>query len=220
MSWEWYVGALLIGAVDWVAVARNVPKVRAFSKTGVMLVLITGFSLSGGWEGDGFWFGVGLIASLLGDVFLLLPPRFFIAGLGSFLLAHVGYIVGFNQTLPVFIWQMLLVLAVFIGLDVWMYRRLRRVFLARLKGRWQRYPVLFYIFMLSLMVISALLCFYRADWSFASAALASLGALLFLISDGVLSNDRFVAPIRYGRVIVIVTYHLAQMAIIAAVLLH
>jgi hypothetical protein len=36
----------------------------------------------------------------------------------------------------------------------------------------------------------------------------------------VLANDRFVAPIRYGRVIVIVTYHLAQMLIIAATLLH
>ena len=220
MSWYWYAGALLVAAIDWFAVARNIPKVRAFSKAGTMLILIAGYSAAGGWAGDGFWIGVGLVASMLGDIFLLLPTSFFIAGLASFLFAHVCYIIGFNQSLPYFAWQMPLILAVFVLLDIWMYRRLRRVMMTRPKVRWQRYPMLFYILMLSLMVISALLCYFRPEWSFTGASLASLGALFFLVSDSVLANDRFVAPIRYGRVIVIVTYHLAQMLIIAATLQH
>ena len=83
MSWYWYAGALLVAAIDWFAVARNIPKVRAFSKAGTMLILIAGYSAAGGWAGDGFWIGVGLVASMLGDIFLLLPTSFFIAGLAE-----------------------------------------------------------------------------------------------------------------------------------------
>ena len=35
---------------------------------------------------------------MAGDIFLMLPRERFIAGLVAFLLAHVAYVVGFNQT--------------------------------------------------------------------------------------------------------------------------
>jgi uncharacterized membrane protein YhhN len=38
-----------------------------------------------------------LVLSLAGDVFLMLPRNLFVAGLGSFLLVHVAYIVAFNS---------------------------------------------------------------------------------------------------------------------------
>ena len=40
------------------------------------------------------WFVVALVMSLAGDVFLMLPGDLFVPGLGSFLLAHVAYVVG------------------------------------------------------------------------------------------------------------------------------
>lgn len=39
-------------------------------------------------------FVVALLASLGGDVFLMLPGDLFVPGLASFLLAHVAYVVG------------------------------------------------------------------------------------------------------------------------------
>ena len=41
------------------------------------------------------WFVVALVCSLLGDLFLLDGDRWFVAGLGSFLVAHLAYVVGF-----------------------------------------------------------------------------------------------------------------------------
>src|SRR5207248_1371173 len=45
------------------------------------------------------WFVVALVFSLAGDVFLMLPEDrselFFVAGLGSFLIAHIAYVGGF-----------------------------------------------------------------------------------------------------------------------------
>ena len=40
------------------------------------------------------WFVVALVMSLAGDIFLMLPGDLFVPGLGSFLLAHVAYVVG------------------------------------------------------------------------------------------------------------------------------
>src|SRR5207249_662545 len=39
---------------------------------------------------------VALVLSMLGDVFLMLPRDLFVAGLTSFLLAHLAYVVGFR----------------------------------------------------------------------------------------------------------------------------
>ena len=38
---------------------------------------------------------VGLVCSLAGDVFLMLPEERFVEGLVSFLLAHIAYVVAF-----------------------------------------------------------------------------------------------------------------------------
>src|SRR5207248_7365578 len=41
-----------------------------------------------------WWFVVALVFSLAGDVFLMLPRDLFVAGLASFLVGHVAYVVG------------------------------------------------------------------------------------------------------------------------------
>ena len=54
---------------------------------------------------------------------------------------------------------------------------------------------------------------------FGTAAIATtIGALAFLASDTTLAGNRFVQPMVRGPVIVIVTYHLAQILIVVGLI--
>jgi uncharacterized membrane protein YhhN len=46
-----------------------------------------------------------------------------------------------------------------------------------------------------------------------AALLAAVGALFFMVSDGLLATDRFRAAIPYAAVVVLVPYYIAQMLI-------
>jgi hypothetical protein len=62
---------------------------------------------------------------------------------------------------------------------------------------------------------------FRADWpSPLAAALAALGAMLFFYSDAILAWIKFVAPVKNGRLMNMITYHLGQIALIAGVLIQ
>jgi alkenylglycerophosphocholine hydrolase len=43
-----------------------------------------------------------------------------------------------------------------------------------------------------------------------------LGAVLFLASDSVLAWDKFVRPLAHGHLVVMITYHLAQTALVVS----
>lgn len=219
MAWGWYAGFLLLAAADWLAVGLNRPRWRIFTKPGTMLVLILGFTLSSAWQREAGWFGMGLVFSLLGDVLLMLPPSFFAAGVGAFLVAHLAYIIGLNQSFVIPNWLFVFPLLILALADTLGYRHLRNAIKTRPKGRWIRFPMMVYIIVISLMLFSSLLTWLRPDWPAQAAALVSIGALLFYLSDLILAFNRFCAPIRRGRVTVIVTYHLAQLAIVSGVLL-
>jgi len=218
LHWGWYATVLSIAAIDWLAVGFNHPRWRLISKPGMMLVLITGFTLAGGWQGAGAWFGLGLTFSLVGDVLLMLPPGYFISGLAAFLLAHLAYIIGFNQSLIMPDLEIIFPVLGLIIIDIFGYRRIRTSLMCRQKDRWIRFPILGYMIVISLMLFSSLLCWFRPDWPHPAAALVSLGAFLFYVSDTTLAFNRFCRPVRGGQVVVIVSYHLAQIAIVAGVL--
>ena len=46
------------------------------------------------------------------------------------------------------------------------------------------------------------------------------GAALFFLSDTILAWNKFVAPLRYGRLMNMATYHLGQMLIALGAALH
>jgi hypothetical protein len=89
-------------------------------------VLILWFVQVGGLEGRLLWFGLGLVFSLAGDIFLMLPSRFFIAGLIAFLLGHVFYIFGFDPIPLPMQWGTLLALAVVLGAGFFIIRSATR----------------------------------------------------------------------------------------------
>ncbi len=220
MSWPWLATAFGFALVDWHNVAVGKYKWRPLTKTLVILALLAGFTWVGGWQGEYFWFGIGLVFSMAGDVLLALPPRFFLPALSSFLLCHVFYLIGFSQGLTTPGWGVIFPLITLAAADFFIYRRLRRALLARPKSRWLRFPIHFYQIMISLMLFAAMLTLWRTDWPRLAAWLASGGALLFFISDTTLAFNRFAAPIRGGKLIVIISYHLGQIALIAGVLLR
>ncbi|MEY2430367.1 MAG: hypothetical protein QOC92_92, partial [Acidimicrobiaceae bacterium] len=80
---------------DWLAVQRRAKQVEYLSKP-LTMVLLMGVAATVSVDDSSVrgWFLVALTLSMLGDVFLMVPADLFIAGLGSFLLAHVAYVVG------------------------------------------------------------------------------------------------------------------------------
>jgi len=209
--------AVLAAVVDWLAVWRGWERVRWVTKPGTLILLIAWFSSVGGWAGPLALFGVGLVFSLLGDVFLMLPAQFFLAGGGAFFAAHGFYIAGFSsQPLSLRAEAALPVLAV-AGVYVLVNGRIQAG-IREQKQTQMSLPVALYAGVISLMLLMALSTFARPAWGQFPALLVSLGAGLFFISDSILAFDRFAKPIRFGDMMVMVTYHLGQFCIAAGVL--
>jgi uncharacterized membrane protein YhhN len=141
----------------------------------------------------------GLVASLAGDVLLMLPRDRFAAGLASFLLAHLLYVAAFAPAAGLTHPGLLLVFA---GAGAATYALLH----ARL-GR-MRLPVLVYVAALAAMAWQA-----GARWlelRETGALLAFLGAALFVVSDAALAWNRFRRPFRAAQAVVLGTYFPAQ----------
>jgi uncharacterized membrane protein YhhN len=81
-------------------------------------------------------------------------------------------------------------------------------------------PVLAYTAVITIMLLSALLTFSRPDWDTRTAATVSVGAALFMLSDAILAWNKFVQPIKYGRVMNMSAYHLGQIILIYGVVMH
>jgi uncharacterized membrane protein YhhN len=205
--------SLSIALLDWLAIVRQWKKVEYIAGPGVILVLLAWLWVASGYRSDLGWFALGLGFSLAGDIFLMLPKERFIPGLISFLLAHVAYLIGFNRVLPPLNLASL-ALAVLVGLTaIRLYRPISNGLATsgheNLKG-----PVLAYSIFISLVLLSALITLVREEWLEETAGLVSSGALLFFISDALLAWNKFVSPVRFGKLAVILTYHSGQVLLI------
>jgi uncharacterized membrane protein YhhN len=196
--------ALAVG--DWIAIVPGVraKRVEYILKPAVMVALIAVAICIDPEQGpQRAWFVAGLVLSLAGDVFLMLPSDAFVPGLAAFLLAHVAYIVGFAVAGLAAGWAVVGVALVLVAAS----SLGRRIVLAVAKGRSRELvvPVSAYMTVISVMVVLA----------FASAEpFAIAGALLFYSSDALIAWDRFVAPKTWARPAIMVTYHLAQAGLV------
>jgi len=144
--------------------------------------------------------------ALAGDVFLMLPRDRFIAGLISFLVAHLFLIVALMVRGVGFTWWML-VLAFLPGMVMY---RLLSPYLGRMKV-----PVFFYVGVISAMVWMAWEGVRHLGG--AGPALAASGAVLFLFSDATLAWNRFRRTFRSADTIVLSTYYLSLFLIALSV---
>ena len=203
---------LAFAVTDWVASWRGWHNLRWLTKPVTMILLIAWFTQMSGWRGSLVWFGVGLVFSLLGDVVLQAPGRFFLLGVGAFFLAHLAYIVGFLQNIQTPDWRMAIPVLL-VGIAFWLLNgRIRQGLLQQGESALV-VPVMAYALVLSLMWLAALSTLFRPGWTEPPAALVSLGAGLFFLSDSVLAYNRFVRALPASDLVVMVTYHLGQILI-------
>ncbi len=147
----------------------------------------------------GRWILTGLVLGAVGDVVLLRrDDRSFLVGLGSFLLGHLAYVVGFSQV-PTGNWIVAAAVGVAVGLTSW---------------RWldshlppaMRMPVGAYDTVIAAMLITAL-----ASWP--ERIPGTIGAILFTASDLAVARDRFVTPSRWNSWLGLPLYYAGQILI-------
>ena len=214
----WLLAFLGVALIEWIAAGKQWHRVRVVTKPLSLILLIVWFSTKGGWVLTGIWFGSGLIFSLIGDVFLLLRPRFFLFGLSAFLIAHLCYITGFLQGKLLFSYLMILPILVVVVLGILVYPKIIRSVRRKLENRRLTIPVTFYMFTITSMLFLALMTWFRPAWGFWGAIGASFGALLFTISDSVLAIGKFSRPFQYSNFLIMFTYHLGQLGITFGIL--
>ena len=209
-----WIAAFIFAVLESLALWKKWLRLEYLAKPAVMIILFLWLWISTGLSGASLWFGLGILLSLTGDVLLMISlDRFFLAGLMVFLLAHAAYLVGFNIPIPeISAWGF--VLAVIVGLGG--TRAIRRILAAPVAN--MRIPIIIYGTVISLMLLSAMLKLTDITWNATAAALVSVGAFLFYISDIILAWNKFVSPIQHGRIYNIGAYHLGQIALIAGVI--
>lgn len=198
-AWVLLVVAGLAAVADWVAVAAGSKRVEYVCKPAALVALVAvALALDPDDPTVRAWFVAALVASLAGDVFLMLPRDLFVAGLASFLVAHVAYVGGLlaaGVELPGLVTG-LAVVAVALG----------AVGRPLLRGARRREPAMVVPVGAYMAVISAMLV--AAIGTGHGTAVA--GAALFYASDALIGLGRFVRAWGWSPLAVIVTYHVGQ----------
>jgi uncharacterized membrane protein YhhN len=214
------LSSVCFALIDWYAVAANKKRLEYVAKPATLLALILWFALRlpSPLPNLGLWLFIGLIFSLVGDVFLMLPGSHFIKGLAAFLLAHVAYIIGFNTGGPVLSISSLLIAAAIGLVALFIVRPIVRSLRATEKQALV-IPLISYAVVLSLAFWSTAATLLRPNWPFLASGLVTFGGGLFFVSDAANAWNRFVGPHPGGRLFEMVTYHLAQLALSIGVLI-
>ncbi len=142
----------------------------------------------------------GLIFSLVGDIFLMLPSDKFIQGLSSFFIAHVLYIVAFSSGFGPY-YDLLLVIPAIVYSIIFLWILLPKT------GK-LTVPVILYSAVLLIFLWQATGRFYYL--AITSATYVLLGAILFVISDSILGYTKFVRKGRFSSILIHSTYWSAQ----------
>ncbi|WP_040250971.1 lysoplasmalogenase [Psychroserpens mesophilus] len=157
---------------------------------------------------------LALLCSLSGDIALLfdgISPNYFMLGLGSFLVAHVMYVLIFLKQRdpyksPVRFTALMLCYAAL--LFYMMKDGLGNLLI----------PVIVYMIVILSMSTTAYLRqkqdhVMSYNWVFT-------GAILFMVSDSILALDKFFQPLALSSIFIMLTYALAQYCIVIGILKH
>lgn len=183
-------------------------QVYAFKPLATLLILALALSLTPARSEYQWAIAAGLVLSTAGDVFLMLPRDRFVAGLASFLLAHLCYLRAFSIEVPfgagLLLWLPFFAAGGMVVALVWPGLK------PALRG-----PVVVYVIVIAAMAGQATGRWYVSGSMVALAA--AVGAGLFVVSDAVLAIDRFRWPFRAARAVTLATYWAAQLLIAISV---
>ena len=213
----WLILAFIFASLEALAVWKNQRRLEFIAKPGVMICLFLWLHASTGLQDHSLWFGIGILFSLAGDIFLLWPNRMFLFGLIAFLFAHISYIIGFKDIIvTASAWSLILIVIIMVSATR-VIRRIASAMRAKEENRLVN-PVILYASVISVMLYAAMLTISEPTWKTSAALFVSTGAFLFYISDLILAWNKFVSPIEHGRLYNIVTYHLGQIGLIAGII--
>ncbi len=209
----WLDSAVLLSAAVTIAAHYTRPPrwvlVRIFKPLTTILILLIAL-LPGTITTDPYAraIALGLLFSLAGDIFLVMPDRYFLYGLVAFLLAHGCYIWAFRAgaSSAGFPWALAVLLAIGAGVLGYLWNRLSPV----MKGAVGLYVIV-------ILLMAALALGRALGEPSTGNLLAGVGALLFVASDGMLAIHRFGRPIRGEQALVLTTYFAAQLLIAISV---
>ena len=155
---------------------------------------------------------LGIVFSLAGDIFLMLPRTAlaagFLFGLGSFLCAHLCFLRAFCSDSRLFARPVIFLVIGALGA-------------ANLFILWLglssslRLPVVAYIICLLGMTAQAITRHQILQTS--ASKIAATGGLLFMLSDTLLAYNRFYTPLPYSAVFILGTYYPALWCIASSV---
>ena len=204
-----WVLPLVLAVTDWLAVARSDRRTESWAKPATLVALIATAAALGATDSTpGRWLLVALAFGLVGDVMLLSDTTTrFQAGLASFLVGHLAYLVcfvtlGTDNAAWALPGGLLTVAALTTARGVLPATH-------RSDGPALSVPVGFYMTVIATMSV---LAWVTGEW------LIALGASVFVASDTILAVNRFVRPLDWARVAIMVTYHLGQALIVLGVL--
>jgi uncharacterized membrane protein YhhN len=229
--------AIAAAAIDWLAVWRSDRRLELVAKPGVIVALLVAVAISPGPVDLGPGSApvaaasfpplgwslvlVALVASLVGDVLLIPPPRF-VAGIAAFLVAQLAYLARFAAE-PIapgdglaptrLAVGLVLALAVAAVAGPPILRGARRDAMGG--------PVTVYLLAILAMAVTA---------TSSGIVIAAIGAWLFVASDAMLGQARFAGvpsmlgplPVpgeRAWRVATIAAYHAGQVLIVTGLLI-
>jgi uncharacterized membrane protein YhhN len=193
-----------VAVVDWIAVQLGSKKLEYVAKPLTMVFLIAAVVAMDTTNATArTCFLVALTFSLVGDIFLMLPDRerWFVFGLGAFLIGHLAYIPGL-WALGVSAGAVVVGLLV-VGLAMATLGR-HIVTNVRRSEPALAIPVTVYMIVISLMVASAI---------GTQRPVAIIGAVLFYCSDALIAWNGFIKEYAWGRLAIMVTYHLGQLGL-------
>lgn len=216
----WLFGYGLTLLLHLAAITAGWSMVRFVTKPMLMVLLLVFFLAAGPKTGaPRFLITLALFFSWLGDVFLMNEgTRYFTAGLASFLVAHLFYILYFSglrrKQSPRKTWN--IILLVILGLYVGIFY----FFLGPALEQPLKIPVFLYAIVIATMFAMAWHSTGSSAQTASQAATTSnatwfiTGAALFIISDSLLAVNAFLHPFNSASFWVMITYGLAQAAIV------
>lgn len=202
----------------WTSYFKKITVMRVITKPLFCLVLMAIVLLNVEWKNYVIVFCVGLFFSFLGDLFLLMDGmEFFALGLISFLVGHMCNIAGYTMTLypgTSLFTMPLFIAGIFTSVPI----------MQAAKSKTQRFmalPVHIYSSFLvggSFCALNTLGPITGKDWTLFSGILNTFGYLSFVVSDAVLAYHTFVRKSILTSMIIITTYHVAQMCLMGGLI--
>ena len=207
----WIILYFVVFGADLFAVYNGNETLRYITKPLLMPLLIAHFIFQTKDFASSLkkWITLALIFSWAGDVLLIfesMNSKFFIFGLVAFLIAHVFYIMFYENVirkegLSKNYWWFLPVIIYYIALIYILSPNLGDM----------KLPVRIYGIVISYMLIQALQTGRVKNPGAATLMIA--GAVLFITSDSILAINKFYESFEYAGIAIMVTYGIAQLLI-------